>query len=73
MLIIVLPSITFAMSYGLSFLSIAATIPHAILYFAKPIMVHFKRSLREPPDIHAKLMKAYPRSASICPLMFSAV
>ncbi|KAF9020557.1 small oligopeptide transporter, partial [Hymenopellis radicata] len=53
--------ITFTISYGLSFLSIAATIPHALLYFSKPIMIHFKRSLREPPDVHARLMKSYPQ------------
>ncbi|KAF8907740.1 OPT oligopeptide transporter protein-domain-containing protein [Mucidula mucida] len=53
--------ITFSISYGLSFLSIAATIPHALIYFSKPIMIHFKRSLREPPDIHARLMKSYPQ------------
>ncbi|KAF4607458.1 hypothetical protein EYR38_001530 [Pleurotus pulmonarius] len=50
---------TFAMSYGLSFLSITATITHAIIYFWKPIQVQFKRSLREQPDIHAQLMSNY--------------
>ncbi|KAJ6460926.1 small oligopeptide transporter [Mycena sanguinolenta] len=51
---------TFAMSYGLSFMCITATIVHAIVYFWAPIKLHFKRSLREQPDIHAKLMMAYP-------------
>ncbi|KIY66407.1 OPT superfamily oligopeptide transporter [Cylindrobasidium torrendii FP15055 ss-10] len=54
--------ICFALSYGLAFASIASTIPHSLLYFSKPIVVHFKRSLREPPDVHAKLMKVYPQS-----------
>ncbi|KAJ6567567.1 small oligopeptide transporter [Mycena vulgaris] len=51
---------TFAMSYGLAFMSITATIVHAIIHFSAPIKLHFKRSLREQPDIHAKLMMAYP-------------
>ncbi|KAF8066877.1 OPT oligopeptide transporter protein-domain-containing protein [Lyophyllum atratum] len=54
-------SVTFVVSYGLSFLSIAATITHAIIHFYKPIKVQFKRSLREPPDIHARLMAKYPQ------------
>lgn len=54
-------SITFVMSYGLSFLSITATITHALIHFWKPIQLHFKRSLREQPDIHAQLMAKYPQ------------
>ncbi|KAJ7768532.1 small oligopeptide transporter, partial [Mycena metata] len=54
-------STTFAMAYGLSFMSITATIVHAILYFSAPIQLHFKRSLREQPDIHSKLMMSYPQ------------
>ncbi|GLB41159.1 putative OPT oligopeptide transporter protein [Lyophyllum shimeji] len=54
-------SITFVISYGLSFLSIAATITHAIIHFWKPIKVQFKQSLREAPDIHARLMAKYPQ------------
>ncbi|TFK31608.1 small oligopeptide transporter [Crucibulum laeve] len=52
---------TFAMSYGLSFLSITATITHAIIHFWKPIKLHFSRSVREQPDIHARLMSKYPQ------------
>ncbi|KAF8218300.1 OPT oligopeptide transporter protein-domain-containing protein [Mycena galopus ATCC 62051] len=51
---------TFAMSYGLSFMSISATIVHAIIHFWAPIKLHFNRSLREQPDVHAKLMTVYP-------------
>jgi len=47
------------MSYGLSFMSITATIVHAIIHFRAPIKLHFKRSLREQPDVHAKLMLKY--------------
>ncbi|KAL1674846.1 OPT oligopeptide transporter protein-domain-containing protein [Schizophyllum commune] len=43
-----------------SFASIAATIVHAILYFRKPIMKQFRRSLSEQPDVHARLMTRYP-------------
>ncbi|OCH85661.1 small oligopeptide transporter [Obba rivulosa] len=54
-------SMTFAISYGLSFASITATLVHALLYFNKPIRVHLRRSLAEQPDIHAQLMSKYPQ------------
>ncbi|KAJ3530568.1 hypothetical protein NM688_g7690 [Phlebia brevispora] len=54
-------STTFAMSYGLSFASITATITHTILYFRKQIVIHARRSLSEQPDIHARLMSRYPQ------------
>ncbi|OSD07751.1 small oligopeptide transporter [Trametes coccinea BRFM310] len=54
-------SATFAISYGLAFASITATIVHAALYFRKPIAVHLHRSLGEQPDIHAQLMSKYPQ------------
>ncbi|KAI0327741.1 OPT oligopeptide transporter [Cubamyces sp. BRFM 1775] len=54
-------SATFAISYGLAFASITATIVHAVLYFRKPIAVHLHRSLGEQPDIHAQLMAKYPQ------------
>ncbi|OJT15535.1 Sexual differentiation process protein isp4 [Trametes pubescens] len=54
-------SATFAISYGLAFASITATIVHAVLYFRKPIMVHLYRSLAEQPDVHAQLMAKYPQ------------
>ncbi|TFK45541.1 small oligopeptide transporter [Heliocybe sulcata] len=54
-------STTFALSYGLSFASITATIVHTILYFRKQIWVQSRRSLSEQPDIHARLMSRYPQ------------
>ncbi|THH17151.1 hypothetical protein EW146_g3620 [Bondarzewia mesenterica] len=54
-------STTFAMSYGLSFASITATLMHALLYFRKQIWVQSRRSLSEQPDIHARLMSRYPQ------------
>ena len=52
-------STTFAISYGLSFASITATIVHAFLYFRKQIWAQARRSLSEQPDIHARLMSKY--------------
>ncbi|TFK79308.1 OPT oligopeptide transporter [Polyporus arcularius HHB13444] len=52
-------STTFALSYGLSFASITATIMHTFLYFRKQIWVQARRSLSEQPDIHARLMSKY--------------
>ncbi|KDQ55449.1 hypothetical protein JAAARDRAFT_133924 [Jaapia argillacea MUCL 33604] len=54
-------SMTFVMSYGLSFAAITATITHTILYFTRPIKNHLRRTLGEQPDIHARLMAHYPR------------
>ncbi|KAF8920283.1 OPT oligopeptide transporter protein-domain-containing protein [Mucidula mucida] len=54
-------STTFAISYGLSFAAITATIVHALLFFRKQITIQFRRSLHEQPDIHARLMSKYPQ------------
>jgi OPT family small oligopeptide transporter len=54
-------STTFAISYGLSFASITATLMHAFLYFRKQIWVQARRALHEQPDIHARLMSVYPQ------------
>ncbi|KAJ8595082.1 OPT oligopeptide transporter [Rhizopogon salebrosus TDB-379] len=52
-------STTFAVSYGLSFASITATITHAVLFFRKQIWAQSRRSIDEQPDIHARLMSKY--------------
>lgn len=52
-------STTFAISYGLSFASITATLTHAFLYFRKQIWKQARRSMNEQPDIHARLMARY--------------
>lgn len=57
-------STTFAMSYGLSFASITATVTHSFLYFRAHIMRHSRLSLQEQPDIHARLMSYYPQVPS---------
>ncbi|KII91025.1 hypothetical protein PLICRDRAFT_28874 [Plicaturopsis crispa FD-325 SS-3] len=52
-------STTFAVSYGLSFASMTATITHAFLYFRKQIYSQARKSMNEQPDIHARLMSKY--------------
>ncbi|KAF9466766.1 OPT oligopeptide transporter [Collybia nuda] len=52
-------STTFAISYGLSFASIAATLTHAFLFFRKQIWTQARRAMHEQPDIHARLMSHY--------------
>ena len=52
-------STTFAISYGLSFASITATLVHALLYFRKQIWTQSRRAMGEQPDIHARLMARY--------------
>ncbi|TFY70229.1 hypothetical protein EVG20_g2771 [Dentipellis fragilis] len=59
-------STTFAVSYGLSFASMTATIVHSLIYFWKPIKLHFGRSLQEQPDVHAQLMSRYPQVSEWC-------
>ncbi|KAF8994641.1 oligopeptide transporter [Cyathus striatus] len=54
-------STTFAISYGLSFASITATITHSFLYFRKQIWTQARRAMHEQPDIHARLMSHYPQ------------
>ena len=52
---------TFAISYGLSFASITATLTHTFLYYRKQIWTQARRSIAEQPDIHARLMSKYPQ------------
>ncbi|KAJ3745806.1 small oligopeptide transporter [Lentinula detonsa] len=54
-------SMNFVVAYGLSFIAIGATVTHGIIYLRKPTWLHFKRSLQEQPDIHARLMSKYRR------------
>ena len=52
-------STTFALSYGLSFASITATLTHAFLYYRKQIWTQARKAMHEQPDIHARLMSRY--------------
>ena len=54
-------STTFAISYGLSFASITATLMHTFLYYRKQIWTQARRSMSEQADIHARLMSVYPQ------------
>lgn len=54
-------STTFALSYGLSFASMTATLTHAALFYRKQIWTQARRSMHEQPDIHARLMAVYPQ------------
>ncbi|CAD6964877.1 unnamed protein product [Tilletia laevis] len=51
---------TFMIAYGLSFAATTAILVHVLLYFRKDIVRQFKSSLREEPDVHARLMARYP-------------
>ena len=50
-------STTFAISYGLSFASILATITHTICFHGRDLIASLKA--KEKPDVHNRLMKAY--------------
>jgi OPT oligopeptide transporter protein len=50
---------SFAISYGLSFATISATITHTFLYYRKYIWTHARRPFSEQSDIHARLMSVY--------------
>ncbi|KAF8493687.1 OPT oligopeptide transporter [Russula emetica] len=52
-------SASFAISYGLSFATITATVTHTFLYYRKYIWNHARRPLSKQPDIHARLMSVY--------------
>ncbi|KIY50217.1 small oligopeptide transporter [Fistulina hepatica ATCC 64428] len=53
-------STVFLVAYGTSFLAVTSTITHALIHFIKPIRIHFRRTLQEHPDVHARLMARYP-------------
>ena len=52
-------SASFALSYGLSFAPIPATLTHAFLYYRKQALVYARRSLAQQSDLHARLMSVY--------------
>jgi len=54
-------STLFALSYGLSFAAIAATITHVALFHGKEIYCRFRASQQkdDEPDVHTRLMKRY--------------
>lgn len=48
---------TFAISYGLSFASIIATLVHTVLFHGKDIIRQIKQ--QDKPDVHQRLMRSY--------------
>ncbi len=53
-----LPS-TFMVAYGFGFASVTACLTHVAFFYGRDLIRQFKRSLKEEPDIHARLMSAY--------------
>ncbi|KIJ17039.1 PF03169 OPT oligopeptide transporter protein [Paxillus involutus ATCC 200175] len=53
-------STTFAMNYGISFAIITSTVTYTLLHLREQIIEQARRSLKEQPDIHARLMSRYP-------------
>ncbi|KAE8249351.1 hypothetical protein A4X13_0g5242 [Tilletia indica] len=51
--------VPFMISYGLSFASVTSILVHVYLYHGKEIVNQFKSSLKNEPDIHARLMSRY--------------
>jgi hypothetical protein len=52
-------SASFAITYGLSFATITATLTHTFLYYRKFIWSHARCPLSAQRDIHARLMSVY--------------
>ncbi|KAJ3707049.1 hypothetical protein LUZ61_010754 [Rhynchospora tenuis] len=52
-------SALFALVYGLSFATIAATLSHIALFHGREIYQRFRESYKGKPDIHTKMMKKY--------------
>ncbi|KAF2453513.1 OPT family small oligopeptide transporter [Lineolata rhizophorae] len=55
-------STTFALTYGLSFATIASLVVYIYLNFRHVIVAQFKNAKTEKPDIHMKLMQKYPEA-----------
>ncbi|XP_008800083.1 oligopeptide transporter 4-like [Phoenix dactylifera] len=52
-------SIFFALSYGLGFATIAATVTHVAFFYGREIYDRFRASYKKKADIHTKLMRNY--------------
>lgn len=53
-------SMSYSLTYGLSFAAVTAIIVHTYLYNGKEIWAKFKNSRHGGEDIHKRLMNAYP-------------
>ncbi|KAE8791571.1 Oligopeptide transporter 4 [Hordeum vulgare] len=52
-------SLFFAVSYGLGFATIAATLSHVTFFYGKEMYQRFQESYEGKMDVHARLMKRY--------------
>ncbi|CAD6262472.1 unnamed protein product [Miscanthus lutarioriparius] len=52
-------SLLFAISYGLGFASIAATLSHVALFYGKEIYQRMRESYKGKPDVHTRMMRKY--------------
>ncbi|KAF9368875.1 hypothetical protein CPB97_004191, partial [Podila verticillata] len=50
----------FALTYGIGFAGLTATVVHVLLYNGKEMVQRWKESRSETEDIHARLMRVYP-------------
>ncbi|QRW05770.1 OPT oligopeptide transporter protein [Ceratobasidium sp. AG-Ba] len=53
-------SMTFALSYGLSFGALTSTVVHTWLWYRHDIARQFRSSMKDETDVHSRLMLAYP-------------
>ena len=53
-------SMSYSLTYGLSFAAVTAIIVHTYLYHGKEIWAKFKDSRHGGEDIHKRLMNKYP-------------
>uniref|UniRef100_A0ACD5UUZ3 Uncharacterized protein n=1 Tax=Avena sativa TaxID=4498 RepID=A0ACD5UUZ3_AVESA len=52
-------SLFFAISYGLGFATIAATLSHVSLFYGREMWQRYKESFKGKPDVHTRLMRKY--------------
>ncbi|KAG0013579.1 hypothetical protein BGZ81_000951 [Podila clonocystis] len=50
----------FALTYGVGFAGLTATIVHVLLYNGREMVQRWKESRQETEDIHSRLMRVYP-------------
>ncbi|KAK3829189.1 MAG: OPT family small oligopeptide transporter [Benniella sp.] len=50
----------FALTYGVGFAGLMATVVHVILYHGQEMMARWKSARQENEDIHSRLMRVYP-------------
>ncbi|KAF9371268.1 hypothetical protein CPC16_003152 [Podila verticillata] len=50
----------FALTYGIGFAGLSATVVHVLLYNGREMVQRWKESRQETEDIHSRLMRVYP-------------